>query len=88
MTNTRGAGTWAAGPRVLSIAFILLGLVLLGTTVTIHPRMVLGPAAIAVERTEVIARRDRMHKALNVGGLVLIACGLGVWLRRSKGGAA
>jgi hypothetical protein len=70
------------------VSLILMGLVLLGTTVTMHPRMSLTPAALVLESSEAIDRRDRVQKTLNVGGLAFIACGLGVWLRRSKGGAS
>ncbi len=83
-----GGSNGAVGPRVLPVSFILLGLVLLGTTVTMRPRSGLSPAALVVERSEVIARRDRVQKSLNVGGLAFIACGLFVWVRRSKGGAS
>ncbi len=78
------------GAGVLPIAAVLLGLVLLGTTINIHPRLVVDPAEKERERARVLEQRQQFDMILNTGGAVLIGVGVGraLWLRRSKGGAS
>ena len=75
---------------MLPTAAVLTGLVLLGTTITMHPRLIVDPTEKERERARVVEARERFEMILNTGGVLLIGVGVGraLWLRRSKGGVS
>ena len=74
----------------MPIAAVLMGLVLLGTTINIHPRLGVDPVEKERERVRALEQREQVELILNTGGALLISVGVGraLWLRRLKGGGS
>ena len=88
--GSKPSSGFSIGADVLPIAAVLLGLVLLGTTINIHPKLVVDPVEKERERVRVLVERGQFDMILNTGGVLLIGVGVGraLWLRRSKGGVS
>ena len=89
-SGSEPSSRFSLGTDVLPIAAVLVGLVLLGTTISIHPKLVVDPLEKERERARVQVERRQFDMILNTGGVLLIGLGVGraLWLRRSKGGVS